>query len=242
MQTRTFIGLVVGLITVAGSASAQYPYPQPPPPPPPQPAYGYGYAPPAPAPRYVEHFGGPGTFAVSNDANVSIIGQSVSNNGGSSWTLSLAPAADYFVMQGLSLGGQISYTHSSETSGSGTMNGAAVPSTTISTNTFGIGPRVGYNIPFNDVVSFWPKLGLVFSDTSVGGQGGAPGSSGNTFDLVIFAPFLFHPAQHFFVGIGPYFQTDLTSSASAAGVSQTNVPKTTSYGLQFTVGGWFVPG
>jgi hypothetical protein len=239
MQTRTFLGLVVGLITVAGSASAQYPYPQPPPPPAPQPGYGYGYPP--PAPRYVEHFGGPGTFAVSNDANVSVIGHSVSNNGGSSWALTLAPAADYFVMEGLSVGGQIEYVHSSETT-PGSATEANSTSTTTSSNTFGIGPRVGYNIRFNDVVSFWPKLGLVFSDTSIGGQGGAPGSSGNTFDLVIFAPFLFHPAQHFFVGIGPYFQTDLTSSASAGGVSQPNVPKTTSYGLQFTVGGWFVPG
>jgi hypothetical protein len=237
MQTRTLIGLVVGLITVAGSASAQYPYPQPPPPPPPQqqPAYGYGYAP--PAPRYVEHFGGPGTFAVSNDANVSVIGSSVSDNGGSSWTLTLAPAADYFVMQGLSVGGQIAYIHTSESSGTGANPGAT--STTVSTNSFGIGPRVGYNIPITDTISFWPKLGLVFTDTSVGGN---PGGSGNTFDLVIFAPFLIHPAQHFFLGLGPYFQTDLTASESVNGVSQQNVPKTTSYGLQFTVGGWFVPG
>jgi hypothetical protein len=55
---------------------------------------------------------------------------------------------------------------------------------------------------------------------------------------VVFAPFLLHPVKHFFFGIGPFVQTDLTSSYSVGGVSATNAPKATEYGLMFDLGGW----
>jgi hypothetical protein len=179
----------------------------------------------------VQAFGGPGTLAISSDMNLGFFGSSVSEGGGSSWTFLLAPAADYFIIQGLSLGGQISYRHDH-----GSSTGTGGKSTSTDTDTFGIGPRIGYNIPINDYLSFWPKVGLIFTDLATSG------ASGNTFDVQVYAPLLLHLAPHFFAGLGPGVQTDLTASASSGGVSVPNPPKTTSYGLYFTIGGWTVPG
>jgi hypothetical protein len=224
LNKPVFLALVGTMFTAAGSAAAQYPYP--PPPAPPQPGYGY-------APRPVQTFGGPGTLAISNDMNLGFYGSSISDNGGSSWTFTLAPAADYFVIQGLSLGAQVVYTH---TNVSGPSAEGSTTSTTTNTDTFGIGPRVGYNIPINDLLSFWPKLALIYTDIAM------TGASGSTFDIQLYAPLLLHLAPHFFVGLGPKIQTDLTASANYAGTNVPNPPKTTSYGLYFTIGGWTVPG
>ena len=121
----------------------------------------------------------------------------------------------------------------------GTSCSSASPSSTstaVDSDTFGIGPRVGYNIPISDLFSFWPKVALIYTDKTTSG------ASGSTFDVQLYAPVLLHLAPHFFAGLGPQIQTDLTASASAAGVSAPTVPKTTSYGLYFTIGGWTVPG
>ena len=218
MKKPILVGVALGLITFAGSAAAQYP---PPPPPP-----GYGGAAPAyypPAPRPVQTFGGPGTFVLSSDfsggINMGFNGSSQSNNGPSSWTLTLQPAADYFVIQGLSVGGIVAYAHDHTSS----TDQASGVSATSDGDTFGIGARVGYNIPINDLLSFWPKVGLIFnfisgtSGGSVAAAGGNNGFSGNTFDVNLYAPLLLHLAPHFFVGLGPGIQTDLSSSYSFGG-------------------------
>jgi hypothetical protein len=219
MKERVFLACAAGIITVAGPAAAQAPYPSQPPPP------GYGYA-----LRPVQHFGGPGTLAISSDMNLALEGQSVSQGGPSSWVFIVAPSADYFVIQGLSIGGEIAFTHTHtrETSDVGV-------STSIDGNTFSVGPRIGYNIPIGDLLSFWPKAGLLFSATSLAGV------NGNALDVTFYAPLLLHLAPHFFVGLGPGVQTDLTASESQNGQSIHNPGKTTSYGLYFTIGGWTVP-
>jgi len=220
-----FLAMVTSMVTAGGSAMAQYPYPPPPPPPPTPPGYGYPSRP-------VQAFGGPGTLAISSDMNLGFFGSSTSEGGGSSWTFLLAPAADYFVIQGLSVGGQISYAHAHS---GGTTTGTTTSSSS-DTDTFGIGPRIGYNIPIGDLLSFWPKLALIFTDVA------GSGYSYNTFDVQLYAPLLLHLAPHFFVGLGPQIQTDLAVSANSAGQSVKDPPKTTSYGLYFTIGGWTVPG
>jgi hypothetical protein len=225
-----FLALVSTMFTASSAALAQYPMPPPPPPPGYGGGYGGGYA-----PRPVQAFGGPGTLAISNDMNLGFFGSSTSEGGGSTWTFLLAPAADYFVIQGLSIGAQIVYSHTHASSG-GTPTGASSTSTSIDFDTFGIGPRVGYNIPISDLFSFWPKVALIYTDMTTSG------ASGSTFDIQAYAPVLLHLAPHFFAGLGPQIQTDLTASKSVLGVSATTVPKTTSYGLYFTIGGWTVPG
>jgi hypothetical protein len=233
MRKPLFIGLILGLLTTAGSAAAQYPAPLPPPPP--QPGYGY---PPPPMQMQMpqrQRFGDAGQLAISNDTNFAFTGASTSNNGGSSWTLTLAPAVDYFVIQNLSVGGIVLFTHTETSSGST----PTTPSITGNSNLFGIGARVGYNINITETISWWPKLALLYNTTSSnpGGQNNASIST-NAFDVQVYAPFLLHPINHFFLGIGPFVQTDLTASQSSAGVSVPNPGKVTVYGLMFDLGGW----
>ena len=86
MRKPIFITVALGLLTVSGVAAAQYP-----PPPPPPPGGGYGYAPAAPMAPVGQRFGDQGQLVISNDANLSFLGQSFSNNGGSQWTLTVDP-------------------------------------------------------------------------------------------------------------------------------------------------------
>jgi hypothetical protein len=179
-----------------------------------------------------EAFGNAGQLAISSDMRLSIESDSVNNNGGSTTTFDLAPAVDYFVIQSLSLGGQVQFTHTSRSPGNG--------GTSETTDLFGIGPRIGYNIPISDLFSFWPKVGVTYQHGSFGN------TSESKFSIGAFAPLLLHPAPHFFVGLGPNFSTDLSNSVSTpAGPAGASVsgdgPKVTEFGVMFVVGGWFAP-
>jgi hypothetical protein len=159
---------------------------------------------------------------LSSDAQGSLLVENYSGSP-SVTTITLAPAADVFVSRSFSLGAHVSWTHT-QTSG--------VPET----DSWSTGLRVGYSLAMGPTFSFWPKVNvdyrhtsLVTTDLSMLQQGVF--SREISFDSMvvgIFAPVLFHPAAHFFVGVGPNFQAAVLSSASTD----------TSYGLMFTLGGW----
>jgi hypothetical protein len=166
-------------------------------------------------------FGDHGQLTISSDAGLSISSTSTSGVDGSTTALTLRPAVDYFVANNISVGGFVGLDYTS-TSGA-------------HSTTFAIGPRVGYNFAFAERFSFWPKLGFSYSsssttiDTPV--APGAPSSSGsvsgNHLALNVFAPVMFHPVQHFFLGFGPALDTDLTGDA-----------KQTAIAGRLTIGGW----
>lgn len=145
---------------------------------------------------------------------------SVSGVDGSSTTFTLRPGVDYFLINRLSLGAFLGIDYQSVPGGS--------------TTTFGIGPRVGYDIPFSDRFSIWPKAGLSFNSTSVNVDadevGGiatpASDTSNSAMALNLFVPFLFH-TNHYFAGLGPSLDTDLSGDAKA-----------TSFAVRITLGGW----
>jgi hypothetical protein len=172
-------------------------------------------------------FGQQGQISLQSDFELTLTHTSQSQPGEASTsttTITLAPALDYFVIQHLSIGGQLLYSHES--------------SDNLSASTFGIGPRVGYDIPLGDVVSLWIRAGIRYETTS-GSEGNGLGSASfNTWTFVAGAPFLIHPAPHFFIGFGPVLSVDLSSSYSAGPVSGDG-PKQTTYGIATTVGGWF---
>lgn len=152
----------------------------------------------------------------------------VSNNGGSFTAFSLAPAVDYFVIDNLSIGGQVLFG----VVGSSPPNNEPGSTTTL----YGIAPQIGYNIAFSDSISFWPKLFFGFEGNSTSNNGGS-GSSGT---IGVFAPFLFHIATHFYAGIGPDFSTQaFVNQSNGAGQSVNNPPKVTTFGAMGTFGGWF---
>jgi hypothetical protein len=155
---------------------------------------------------------------------------SVNNNNGSGSVFVIAPAADYFVVDNLSLGGQVMFGVASASDPQG-------PGRT--TTLFGIGPQIGYNIPFSGSISFWPKLFFAFASSSENNNG----PSVNSGTLGVFAPFLFHIATHFYAGIGPDFSTQLfvneSNRGGGGGGPPPPPPKTTTFGAMGTFGGWF---
>src|SRR6478609_4187974 len=163
-------------------------------------------------------FGDRGQLTISSDAGLSISNTSTSGVDGSVTQLTLRPAVDYFVVNNVSVGGFLGLDYTSASGAHAT--------------TFAIGPRAGYNIAFSERFSFWPKLGFSFSSSSVSGGTAIPPGSSNSVDgshlaLNLFAPLMFHPVQHFFLGFGPALDTDLTGDA-----------KQTAIAGRLTIGGW----
>jgi hypothetical protein len=163
-------------------------------------------------------FGAPGQIAISSDFTAQIgTHAEVDPNGpnpSSRTTIALGPALDVFVIQNFSVGGQVAFAW--EKSGRSHVTG------------LGAGPRVGYDVPIADKFSFWPKGGMFFSVWS------DENASGSRVTAQVYAPFLFHPAPHFFVGLGPYFGVDLLSRWRGQAANR-NVD----FALTTTVGGWF---
>lgn len=158
-------------------------------------------------------FGGKGQLAVSSDAGLSLSNTSVSGADGSTTTLVLRPAIDYFVADYISVGGFLGLEYTSTGGGSST--------------TFSVGPRVGYNIPLSESFSLWPKVGFSFASTSQD-QDDVESESNTSLQLNLFAPFMFHPVEHFFIGLGPAFDLDLTGDNKA-----------TTIAVRLALGGWF---
>jgi hypothetical protein len=132
---------------------------------------------------------------------------------GDAWQLSLQPALDYFLTSRFSVGALVRYTHLSGGAGTGANDDG--------TNAFSLGARAGAHFAVNSQFSVWPMGGLIFDWRSVNHS-----SSTNTW-LALWAPVLFHPAPHFFAGLGPTFQLGLTGD----GANQ--------FGIDSMLGGWF---
>jgi hypothetical protein len=161
-------------------------------------------------------FGHEGQLAISSDAALAITHYSPGNY----TTITLQPAVDYFIVQNFSIGGFIGLDYSAYENGS--------------TTRFSIGPRVGYNLTLSDLVSIWPKVGFSFATTSTSVDAGTDEdevtfttSENSGIALNLFVPIMFHPAEHFFAGFGPFLDTDLSGD-----------DKVTAFGLKLTIGGW----
>jgi hypothetical protein len=172
-----------------------------------------------------ERFGHGGQIAISSDNSFTISSTTIGGVPGSITSIQMEPAVDYFLIDNLSIGGFLEFMYVSDQGGHAF--------------TFGVGPRVGYNFTLSDLISFWPKVGLSIADTSTtgtvvvgnGAQNGTVTTSSTTTNtnltLNLYAPLMFHPAPHFFAGIGPFLDVDLTN----------NAPVTT-WGAKITLGGW----
>jgi hypothetical protein len=161
-------------------------------------------------------FGDQGQLAISSDAAFTIEYRSP----GDVSTITLAPAVDYFVMDRFSVGGFLSWSY--------------ITSGDSDSSRFAIGPRVGYNFTLSDLVSLWPKVGFSFATTTNSTKDDADDDTSVSFTqgndgiaLNLFVPFMFHPAQHFFAGFGPFLDVDLSGDN-----------KVTVVGGKLTLGGW----
>jgi hypothetical protein len=164
-------------------------------------------------------FGDEGQLAISSDAGLSLANTSLSGVEESTTTLVLRPALDWFFADSISFGGFVGVDYTSAPSGS--------------TSVLSVGPRVGYNLPLGDRISVWPKVGLSIANTTLSeddadGIGEDDDDDSNTSaQLNLFVPIAFHPVQHFFLGLGPALDVDLSGEQKA-----------TTIAARLTIGGW----
>lgn len=195
-------------------------------------------------------FGRRGQLVISDDQSFGLIGASgalapatpgstsmasaqyatVSDGGGTGGAFVVAPALDFLVIDGLSLGGSLLFGVLSPAHGSGQG---------VSETLFGIAPRIGYNIPITSVVSFWPKA--YFGYTTATASSGNQSASTNQTAVGLYAPFMFHLVPHFFLGLGPNVSTQISNNESpAGGGSNISEPTVTQLGFEVTIGGWML--
>jgi hypothetical protein len=160
-------------------------------------------------------FGQTRELAISSDSALQIAHTSP----GDTTTITLQPAVDYFVAENFSVGGFIGFDYTTASFGS--------------TTRFSVGPRVGYNVVLSDLVSLWPKVGFSFATTNTSydnpdnADENVTANDNSAIALNLFLPIMFHPAEHFFAGFGPFLDTDLSGD-----------DKVTVFGLKLTLGGW----
>lgn len=133
-------------------------------------------------------------------------------------------AADYFVINHLSVGAALGYSHWSRST---TL--PPNPSTTVSGDAFTFAPRAGYALSFNDKIGIWPRAGFTYQSFSDAAQ------SAHDFALTLEAPFTFQLIPHVVFWAGPTLDVGLSGSTSVqnANGTQTSVDfNATDIGIQ----------
>lgn len=151
-------------------------------------------------------------------------------------------ALDYFVIEGLSLGGSFVYMNRSL---SGESDAGSVDIG--SEQTLFVHPRVGYAIPFDETFSFWPRAGLAFhsltqTTDAIGTQPESEVSFTST-NLTLEGMFGISPMSHFAILVGPYVYFGLGGSRETdpgGGAATTEVDRNlTLYGLTTSIVGYY---
>lgn len=117
---------------------------------------------------------------------------------------------DYFIIDGLSLGGSFTLLHAST---SQTERG--VTTDTGSTTGFLFAPRVGYAYMFGEVIGIWPRGGISYAhDSDDPANPIESGSSGHVFAFDLDVPLLIAPVKNFAITVGPIFDVTFGGSHS----------------------------
>jgi hypothetical protein len=113
---------------------------------------------------------------------------------------------DYFIIDGLSLGGSLTLLSHS-------VHVDRAPDNDFSAFHFLFAPRVGYAYMFGTVVGIWPRGGFAFASGSVD-LDSAPGAgySNRYFAFEIDVPLIIAPVKNFGITVGPVF--DVTFGGS----------------------------
>jgi hypothetical protein len=218
-------------------------YGPPPPPVPPTPPPAPRAPEPAPAelppsaPR-PPRFGDPGVVVISADSSIGISSTEYSNSRTRFVQALFSPGFDYFATRGFSVGLDLevgySYTQA--------LDADRVLVETTSTS-YGLGPRFGFNVPLGESVSFYPRLTVGIASqtkdrkypaTSFNEPATTSSATLSGGYVVLFAPLLFHPAPHFFLGAGP----GLYSAFGTGKTSELDGERTSLFG-SVIVGGWW---
>lgn len=108
---------------------------------------------------------------------------------------------DYFVIDGLTIGGSLVFATVSVSGDSFADADASL---------FALAPRVGYAFMFSDVAGFWPRGGFTFYHLSQDVDSSSEGGLGFNLDF----PFVFVPAEHTAIVVGPAVDLGLIGNGS----------------------------
>jgi len=169
-------------------------------------------------------FGTPGQVVITN--GFAFVAEHLRSGGPYPTTqtsISIVPAADFFVLPGLNLGGHIGYEKSWMTSAGFMLTGDHAR----------IGPSLGYAWNLNEHVSLWPNIVAGFGVSWSREQGDylRPGARSTSVSYGGSLPLVVHVAPHFLIGFGPNAQHN---AASWAGKSW----RTTRLAANTFIGGW----
>jgi hypothetical protein len=171
------------------------------------------------ATAHAESLGAKGQIAIAGDFQISVVSESTdAENDDSDMDIVIAPALDIFLAPNLSVGGQLIFAQEDQVA--------------FEEQTLGVGARVGYVIGLGKV-SIWPRIGFTFARSER--ELALADVTQTTFALNIVAPVLYHPVDHFFLGLGPKLDYDLYADDD----TDDDAAKTTAIGLVSTIGGYF---
>ena len=159
-------------------------------------------------------------------------------------------AFDYFVMEGLSIGGSLVYWQRSGETEIEPDSGSSTTNDNPTRSLFAIAPRVGYAIPFDETFSFWPRAGVTYYNqkieqekTTAAGDKTTSSVSTSAWDLTLEGMFGISPMSHFAILIGPYLDLGLTGNTEndpGAGSDTVETDTTiTSFGLAVSIVGYY---
>jgi hypothetical protein len=149
-------------------------------------------------------------------------------------------ALDYFVIEGVSLGGSFVYINQSteiETD-AGSADGPTE-------STLLIHPRVGYAYAFDETFAIWPRLGITWfsSDTETPDPTGGPTTTTTTSGLDLTGEIMLgiSPIENFAFLVGPYLDLGLSGTQETDdGTNTTEQDATlTGFGLAVSVLGYY---
>lgn len=119
-------------------------------------------------------------------------------------------AGDYFVIDGLSVGGSLGlYTHSGNVEVE--VMGQSQENDTGSITGFLFEPRVGYAFMFHEMIGIWPRGGITFLSESAESADNDERSS-SAWAITLECPLVINPVPHVVFGIGPTLDLGVTGS------------------------------
>jgi hypothetical protein len=151
---------------------------------------------------------------------------------------------DYFIGSNLTVGGEFMVHGRSDSEVSRIANNNSEQDERIATSSaYAIHPRAGYALPFGGIWGLWPHAGLMFAQESREVfDNNATTTSHSSLNLTLDAMFYATPGSHLYLGAGPYWDIGLwgnRNQQAGAGQDQESDYTLTSFGLSFTLGGYF---
>jgi hypothetical protein len=142
---------------------------------------------------------------------------------------------DYFVIDGLSLGGSLGFWSYSEEREIQDKTDGSIPQGSIEDfdhTGFLFSPRVGYAIMFSDVFGIWPRGGLTFwTDSRDDNRDNFGDTDSNEFALTLEFQLVFVPLEHVGITVGPVLDFGFAGEIDQPGPGPDPDMHTTNFGI-----------